>query len=108
MANAITITPTVAGGLDAAAMGAIGSDYITNSTNLDGVSANVIWGVITAITPATFTLLTSANTSLNGAAAGGAGNFNGLVLGTGQSIYGRFTTITLTSGSIIAYRVQTQ
>jgi hypothetical protein len=109
MANAVAITNIpVAGGLQAAAMGAVGSDYITNTTNLDGVAANVVWGIITAITTATFTTLTSTTTSLNGAAAGGSGNLNGLVLAAGQSIYGRFTTITLASGSVMAYRVQVQ
>lgn len=108
MANAVVIPNLVVpGGQQSESLGLLGSDYITNTTNLDGAAANVVWGIITAITTATFTLLTSPSTSVNGAAPA-AGNLNGLVLPEGRSIYGRFTNITLTSGSVIAYRTQTQ
>jgi len=102
MANAINIAPNVAGGLQTVSMGAAGGDWIDNTTNLDGVAAGVTWGIITATTATVFTTLTTSTISVNGAAIT---NLNGKTLAAGLSIFGRFTSITLTSVSIIAYRL---
>lgn len=106
MANAVAIPNlTVGGGLQGLALGVLGADYVTDTTITDGAPNNIVWGIITAITAATFTTLNTTSVSTNRAAPA---NMNGLVLAAGQSIYGRFTLFTLTSGSVIAYRVQTQ
>lgn len=89
--------PKIVGSLDAAALGQLGGDWI------DDTAAHVgDWCVITALTAATFTLCTTGTFTVNGGNA--AEPLNGKVLPAGMSIYGRFTAITLTGGSVVAYR----
>jgi hypothetical protein len=54
------------------------------------------------MTDCTFTTLTSA-TRADGTTVVMQGTLTGKTLTAGQAIYGHFTAITLTSGSVIAY-----
>lgn len=65
-----------------------GGEYITNTTATLGN-----WKVIKCITDATFTTLT---TSVGD-------DFDGVVLSAGDVLYGPFTNITLSAGSVIGY-----
>jgi hypothetical protein len=78
--------------------GQLGSTFIGDTAPYTGQ-----WGQIYCLAPAVFSVLTS------GADSQGQpimkGNLTTLPLAAGQSIYGLFTSITLTSGKIIAYNV---
>ena len=69
--------------------GELGGQYITDTTAYTGD-----WICIQAITATTFTTLTS--TSITGALAS-------ISLAAGATLNGRFSAITLASGSVIAY-----
>ena len=87
--------PAVPGGLQSISLGQLGAIFIDDIAEHTGD-----WCVITALTDATFTDLVTSTISLNGAVPGSLG---GKVLGKGLSLFGRFSTIELTSGSVIAY-----
>ena len=62
------------------------------------------WGIIYCITDCAFTTLTSGKLA-NGTTTCMSGTLSSITLKAGMSIYGRFTAITLASGSVIAYNV---
>ena len=88
-------TPTAAP--DSVALGQMGADYITNTNTHTGR-----WSVIQVIADATFNAVVQDSIFLNSAPT--PYNFAGVVLTAGTVIYGNFTSIDLTSGTIIAYR----
>ena len=86
-----------AAGPDSIELGQMGLDWIDNTGAVTGR-----WCIIQATTAATFTTLTvESPCAINGTPST---NLNGKVLPVGHQIRGRFTAITLTSGSVIAYR----
>lgn len=88
----------IPGGLEAIALGQLGMDWIDNTNAVTGT-----WCIITALTDTVFNVLTVASPlSVNGTAGSSLGG--GKALTAGKSIYGQFTAITLTSGSVVAYR----
>jgi hypothetical protein len=90
--------PKIPGGLDAAAMGQLGADYIADVTDRTGD-----WCIITAIAATTFTVLRSSTIGLNGASP--PGTLDSLVLDKGLSLYGRFTRMQLAvGGRVVAYK----
>lgn len=72
------------------AAGEFGGDFYANTT----VRTGQTWCAVQVITAAVFTTLTG---TLNNSIAG-------VSFPAGTIIYGRFTTITLASGSVVAYR----
>jgi hypothetical protein len=82
---------------DSASLGAFGFDLITSTAARTGT-----WCVIEVLEDAIFTLLTNTAPQTLNAVANAA--FGSLTLAAGRRIYGRFTAITLASGSVIAYR----
>lgn len=98
---ALADLPRITGALESIAMGQCGSDLLTDTGEYAGD-----WAVVTAIADATFTTLVSLTTTTNNTYESGGENI-GAGLGTlkaGCSVYGRFTTITLATGKVIAYR----
>jgi hypothetical protein len=78
--------------------GQLGMDWITDATPVTGD-----WVAITSIgaVDAVFTVLTpTSRCRVNGANA----NLNGRTLPVGRTIYGRFSTITLSAGAVVAYK----
>ena len=88
-------TPSAAVALESVEFGRLGLDYITDTSAHTGV-----WGIIECKTNCTFTTLEGENLYTNGT----LGNLNSYTLTAGQRLYGVFTKITLTSGSVVAYR----
>lgn len=86
------------GSTHALGLGQLGSDFI-NDTSVHTGS----WGILYCIQPCTFTTLTSGNGNDGNAVM--AGTLSAMSLASGMIIYGYFTTITLSSGSLIAYRI---
>lgn len=85
------------GELDACAMGQKGADWIDNTSARTGD-----WVCVIALVDAVFTTLTPDDNTpykVNGT----VGNLNGKALPKGVAIFGRFTAITLTSGTVVAY-----
>lgn len=86
------------GDLAPIAMGQHGSDWIDNTAVRTGD-----WTVLVALADVVFTTLVSDDNTpvyVNGV----VGNLNGKSLAKGLSLFGRFTAVTLASGTIIAYR----
>lgn len=81
-------------------MGQSGADWIDNTTVLTGD-----WAVIQAITDTVFAAMTCSTISINGGAVPATWATKAITAGT--VLYGRFTSITLTSGSVVAYRATT-
>lgn len=75
---------------DQQALGSAGKDWITNTTARTGKK----YGCLHAITECTFSTLTdqTCDTAMGG-----------LVLAKGDKIFGDFSAVTLTSGTLIAY-----
>lgn len=69
--------------------GQLGADYITDTTVTVGS-----WKAVKCITAATFTTLTTST----------GDDLDGVVLAAGDVIYGPFTGITLSAGSVVAYK----
>jgi len=79
-------------------MGQRGMDWIDTTSARTGD-----WCVIVALSDTIFTTLTNdpaAELFVNGS----AGNLNGKALAKGLMLFGRFNAITLTSGTVVAYR----
>jgi len=86
------------GAMQSTAMGQLGSDFINDT---DAHTGN--WGIIYCISACTFAVLTSA-VDLEGNALM-TGTLTGITMSPGMLIYGNFTTISLGSGKVIAYRL---
>lgn len=98
MANIIAIKPAFfKGSLQSAAMGLLGADLITDTTD----TANASWSAIAVLDDATFTILETPTVSLNRAAPT---NLNGQTFARGTILFGKFTRIQLSVGRVIAYR----
>jgi len=76
-------------------MGQLGSTYESGTTVLTAETGR-FWGKIYCVTATVFTTLTDAGRD--------GDTFTGVSHAAGVVIYGRFTAITLTSGSILAYK----
>ena len=92
------------------AFGAQGSTYADSSSSAITPPANNVYVAIYMLTETTFTntglVAESATGSINSAGIGaGAGgqNVDSVVFPAGTIIYGRWTSINLASGSVIAY-----
>lgn len=97
-------------------LGQLGSDFIRDTgayvaTTHSGPNKNG-WGIIEAMTDTVFSVLTSGKYPANPVTGVTAGDImthrpNNLTftLFKGQRLYGIWTAITLTSGSVIAYRI---
>jgi len=72
-------------------IGRVGSNLLNDTSVHTGK-----WFAITIISDAIFTTLTSSNLT---------GSTTGITFPAGIQIYGDFTTITLTSGTVLAYKV---
>lgn len=80
-------------------MGQRGADWFDNTSVRTGD-----WSIITALTDVVFTTLTSDDNTPFGLNGTAPGVFSAKTLPKGATMFGRFTTITLTSGTLIAYR----
>jgi len=88
-------------GLESCAMGQFGVDWIADTNTYEHE-----WGVITALGATVIATLHSDRAAKNGAAVPANQNaLDGISLAAGASIYGYFTRIALTSGSVLAYRL---
>ena len=82
---------------EAAALGGLGAVLINNTSNVTGD-----WCILQALSDAVFTTLNTTTIRLNSGTAAPS-NLNGITLSAGHYLYGRFTSITLTSGTLVAY-----
>lgn len=89
--------PKQVGSPDSIALGGLGAVIITNTSAYTGD-----WAVIHALTDTVFSVLTSQTVRLNSTTSALPGSA-AFTLPAGHDIYGRFSAITLTSGSCIAY-----
>lgn len=89
--------PTATGSIS---LGQYGANWIDDTGAYTGD-----WCVITALTNTVFASPTRATSFfINGGAQNVAANLAGKSLAQGLSLFGRFSNIQLTSGSVIAYR----
>lgn len=79
------------------ALGQLGSSFFNDTGAHTGS-----WGIIYALSDATFTTLTAGKLA-DGKTACMSGTLSSITLKAGQSLYGLFTAITLAGGSVIAY-----
>ena len=82
------------------ALGQLGSKFINDT----GANTGLQVGVIYCVTDCAFSTLTSGKLP-DGTTSVMAGTLASITLKAGQAIYGLFTAITLSSGSVIAYNV---
>lgn len=91
--------PKIPGSLESIALGQLGSDLLGPAASYSGD-----WAIIQSFNDLTaFTTLTTSTISANGAAPGNIAAAVG-VLKAGRVLYGRFSTIQLSAGVIVAYR----
>jgi len=81
------------GQIEKLAVGRLGSIYITN-TSANSTTGSDKWGVIQALSDTVIASLTSSTMT---------GTLTAIPLPAGAAIYGYFTSITLTSGKVVAY-----
>jgi hypothetical protein len=90
------------GSVDALSLGQLGSVFINN-----GTANNGDWGIIYALEDTTFLSLVSGLDAVGTAVmvpGTGIANLNGLTMKAGQAIFGRFSTIQVNTGSVVAYK----
>lgn len=80
-------------------LGQVGAIFLTDSTSIS--SKKIV--AIQFVTDTVFTTLTPSSSSFVGSANGNGENVGSTVFPTGAVIFGQWTDIELTSGSIIAY-----
>ena len=92
------------------AFGAQGSTYADASSNAITPPANQVYVAIYMLTDTTFTntglVAESATVSINSTGIGAGANgkvVDSVIFTAGTTIYGRWTSIDMTSGSVIAY-----
>ena len=81
------------------ALGQLGSIFIDDTASHSGD-----WGVIYCVAACTFTTLTSGKLA-NGTDVCMIGTLTGIALSAGMHIAGRFSTIKLATGKVIAYNI---
>lgn len=82
---------------EAIALGGLGAVLINNTSARVGD-----FGIIQALTDTVFATLNTSTIRLNSDSAAPS-NLNGITLLAGHYLYGRFSAITLTSGTCVAY-----
>ena len=96
MAASPTITPQIPGGADSCSMAFYGSDIVSNTTNYTGD-----WCSLTALTDTVFTVASCSTISINGVVPA---NWSTVAITAGRTLFGRWTSVTLASGSVYLVR----
>lgn len=93
--------PPPSGAPESVALGQLGADYIDSTIEITSGD----WSAISVLTDAVFTQLGSNNVAVNNVVPAST-NLNGKAMSRGITIFGRYHTIQLASGAVIAYRAK--
>lgn len=88
--------------LDSMALGQAGVDTITNTSATTPKGGATEWFCIQAISSTVVSAIVEDDATLNGSTS--SNTLAGLTLAAGMTIFGTFTSITLTSGAVRCYR----